>query len=143
MKRAFAVFAVLGICGLAWAGTRVVDTDGSPPVDNTTMLGTYSAIACRGSVRFTDGGSAGGGMLVPYYYDPTLPNVAPWQGANAEACTLDSDTQLDGGARPVQSCSWTLTLQSGYVSIAAKNLVGYDGGAVSAIVRTECFSPQW
>jgi hypothetical protein len=144
MKRALPVLVIALIAGIAVGGSRVVDTNGSPPSDPTAqMLGVYQATAVRGSVRFTDGGAAVAGILVPYYYDPSLPNVGPWEGPVSDRCTLDNDTQMDGGSRMMQSCVWAVSLPTGFVGVALKNAVGTDGGPVTGIVRTEVFSPQY
>lgn len=127
-----------------------VETAGNPPTDVSQMVSLYQATSCRASARYTDGGGTiGGGTFVTYYLDPNI-GSSPWQGPTSEQCALDTNTQVDGGPRYMQSCTWSVTMKTGYVGIAIMNLVGVDGGpnkladggSTTSSVRMECFNPN-
>lgn len=136
MKR-FIIISLLATA--AWAGSRAADTDGSPPTSATAGVNIAEVEACRGSVRFTDGGTIMGGKLVPYYYD----SVLGWTEAKtADQCTLATDTLIDGGSRRTQTCEFAVQARYGRAALAGKSLVGEDGGAVQGTVRLECWGRE-
>jgi hypothetical protein len=139
------VVAVSLLAAAAIAGTRFVDTAGAPPsgaTDGVSLLdvGPYGSVtpitACRGTIRFSDGGTIMGGSLVPHYYDA----VVGWiEGKDSDQCALSGSKLLDGGSRHSQYCEWTVTSRFGRAALAGKSLIGEDGGSVVPIMRLECW----
>ena len=121
------LFAVAG-----WAGTRFKDTTGTLPTSATDGVALTGVTSCRGSVRYTDGGTASGGKLVPYYRDSILGWV---EGPKSDQCSLDTDVQVDGGARQKQVCAWLVSTQYGRAALVPLNVTPQN----APIVRLECW----
>jgi hypothetical protein len=116
-RPAFVLFGLIALT--AWAGSRFVQNTGGLPTASTDGVSLVEVTGCRGSVRYTDGGSVSGGKLIPYYYD----SVVGWtEGAKANQCLLDTDTQADGGTRRAQVCEWPVAVGFGRVALVSTGL---------------------
>lgn len=134
MTRPAAVaLALLALSALA--GTRFAQTSGGVPTASTDGVSLVGVTACRGSVRYTDGGSVAGGKLIPMYYDTVL----GWTEAKTtDQCNLSTDTLADGGARRTQLCEFVVAAQFGRAALVSTGLTPQ----VSGIVRLECWGPD-
>lgn len=132
--RNLVIFTAL-CAALAWGGTRATQTTGQLPAAATDGVSLVDVSACRASIRYTDGGTATAGALVPYYYDAVL----GWrEGPKLSQCTLDSDTQVDGGARFGQLCEWRVINPFGRAAVVPKGLSPQPVG----IIRLECYGER-
>lgn len=136
----FLIVVSLGVAVTAFAGSRAKDSAGAVPSAATDGVALGDSEGCRLSVRTTDGGTINGGTLAVYYYDSVLGWV---RSATSLDCVLESNKLIDGGAPQAQVCpDLGILARYGRIGVAAKALVGADGGTVTAITRVECYGAQ-
>lgn len=136
---------LLSVSVIALAGSRVKEITVAQGVVPTTLAdgGTTDGVSlseiegCRISARVSDGGTINGGVIGVYYYDSAIGWV---RASTALDCTLEASKLFDGGAPAAQVCpDLGILAKYGRISATNKSLVGIDGGAVTATIRTECW----
>lgn len=146
MRVLFVVLFVSILVGLtAFGGSRVKEVNAALNTPPTTLAdgGTTDGVSlseiegCRVSARVADGGTLNGGVLAAYYFDAVLGWV---RASTALDCTFEAGKLLDGGAPSTQVCpDLGVLAKYGRIAYVNKSLVGVDGGAATATVRTECW----